>query len=354
MAVRNSDASISSRHADHRLVIAQAAPPQQTPKREIPDPGAIATGARVTPAGIQSVFDGKVSGVRLARRQTKCGSPSRAASIASTGDATNRARAAVSTGGLASTRSQWIPSESAWSPRSSDACPHHPARRTLADPRSLTSAPSTPTSPATRRAWRFDSGALGDYMAGAPAIAARAGADGKRLTVVPLPANDALAVLDAETGALVRTIPLGVEPIAAVDLRGLAQSRMSPCSADQSRPKGSVHRCSAAMRASEAVRVDRAWHRAARRRESRRSRDGQVTRDDHRRAPSNRARLGRAGRTLYVAAGNSDSIAVIDTKTNAGVEHSRSRRFVSGRSDSRQRRSRCLRIARRSSSRSAA
>src|SRR5262249_3321293 len=64
--------------------------------------------------------------------------------------------------------------------------------------------------------WRFDSGALGDYMAGAPAVSARANPSGKRLAGRTLPANDGLAVLDAETGALIRTIPLGVEPIAAV------------------------------------------------------------------------------------------------------------------------------------------
>ena len=51
-------------------------------------------------------------------------------------------------------------------------------------------------------------------MAGSPAVAERAGANGKRLAVVPLPANNALAVLDAEWGTLVDTIPLGVEPIA--------------------------------------------------------------------------------------------------------------------------------------------
>jgi hypothetical protein len=53
-------------------------------------------------------------------------------------------------------------------------------------------------------------------MIGAPAIAARAGPNGKRLAVVPLPANDALVVFDAESGAPLHTIRLGVEPIAAV------------------------------------------------------------------------------------------------------------------------------------------
>src|SRR5262249_18399001 len=63
---------------------------------------------------------------------------------------------------------------------------------------------------------RATSDALGDYMAGGPAVDAKAGPDGRRLVVVPLPANDSLAVLDASTGSLVRKIALGVEPIAAV------------------------------------------------------------------------------------------------------------------------------------------
>ena len=37
----------------------------QSPKREIRDPGVIATDQRVTPAGVQSVFDWRVTGVRF-------------------------------------------------------------------------------------------------------------------------------------------------------------------------------------------------------------------------------------------------------------------------------------------------
>src|SRR5215218_9487721 len=41
------------------------APP--SPQRPLPDPGVIATEQRVTPAGMQSVFRGKVGGVRFGR-----------------------------------------------------------------------------------------------------------------------------------------------------------------------------------------------------------------------------------------------------------------------------------------------
>src|ERR687888_576736 len=44
------------------------APPPPQPKREISDPGVIATNQRVTPAGVQSVFTDRVFGVRFGAR----------------------------------------------------------------------------------------------------------------------------------------------------------------------------------------------------------------------------------------------------------------------------------------------
>ena len=51
------------------LLQAKAAQPvtPPTPRREVPDSGIIATDQRVTPAGVQSVFTGRVSGVRFGR-----------------------------------------------------------------------------------------------------------------------------------------------------------------------------------------------------------------------------------------------------------------------------------------------
>ena len=47
------------------LFVQAAALPPRPPQRDVPDPGVIATEQRVTPAGVQSAFDGKVSGVRF-------------------------------------------------------------------------------------------------------------------------------------------------------------------------------------------------------------------------------------------------------------------------------------------------
>src|SRR5690349_13698614 len=47
------------------VVIAALQTPIPAPVRAVPDPGVIATGQRITPAGVQSVFSGKVAGVRF-------------------------------------------------------------------------------------------------------------------------------------------------------------------------------------------------------------------------------------------------------------------------------------------------
>src|ERR1019366_3409651 len=52
----------------HLLFLLQAAQqPPKKPVREVPDPGIIATDQRVTPAGVQSVFDGRVGGVKFGK-----------------------------------------------------------------------------------------------------------------------------------------------------------------------------------------------------------------------------------------------------------------------------------------------
>ncbi len=61
-----------------------------------------------------------------------------------------------------------------------------------------------------------DFGAFGTDIAGAPAAALAANSTGHRVAVLPLPANDALAVVDADHGTALASVALGVVPIAAV------------------------------------------------------------------------------------------------------------------------------------------
>src|ERR1041384_1237558 len=49
------------------LILLLQQPPASAPRRTVPDPGVIATDQRITPAGMQTVFDDRVSGVRFGR-----------------------------------------------------------------------------------------------------------------------------------------------------------------------------------------------------------------------------------------------------------------------------------------------
>src|SRR3981081_418027 len=50
----------------HAFVLFQALQePPKAPRRDVSAPGVVATDQRVTPAGVQSVFDGRVGGVRF-------------------------------------------------------------------------------------------------------------------------------------------------------------------------------------------------------------------------------------------------------------------------------------------------
>ena len=304
------------------LLQAQVALP--TPRRDVPDPGVIATGQRVSPAGLQSVFEGRVAGVRF-------GSSTEEIWVAAPGTTfrldwkANRVIARATTDGRPGvfglaidpvTHRAFVSSVGRL-PRSAAAVALQGARRG-----------ATPRAPAVSQLSAFDgaaagdsvpmrlnSGSLGDYMAGAPSIASRPGADGRRLAVLPLPANDGLAVVDAESGTHIRTIPLGVEPIAAViSADGLtayvsilggpkptASQRQSRQCCD---PRVEAVRVDARGIAETGVvsHVDLATGRVVR----------NITTGRHPTAIA----WNEAGALLFVAEGNSDSIAVIDTKSD--------------------------------------
>src|SRR5689334_6614252 len=47
------------------FLLVQGAQQPPAPRRSVPDPGVVATLQRTTPAGVQSVFEGRVTGVRF-------------------------------------------------------------------------------------------------------------------------------------------------------------------------------------------------------------------------------------------------------------------------------------------------
>jgi len=296
----------------------------QTPRGNVRDPGVIATDQRVTPAGVQTVFDGRVTGVRFATPSDLwVVVPGSAFHIAW---ADNRViargrfdgRSGVQGVAIDPPTGRALVSSVGRQPRQNMQSPM-PGYR-----------PSPSASPVAQlnafardaagdsAAPAYSSGALGDYMAGSPAVATRAGADGRRVAVVPLTANDALAVVEAETGKSVRLVPLGVAPVAAVLSPDGAVAYVSNLGG--TRPKGSERSATQCCDPrAERVRIDARGIAA----------EGTVTRVD--------VSAGRVTHTiavgrhptalawdepnarLYVAGGNADAVSVIDTRSSSVI-----------------------------------
>ena len=211
------------------------------PQRHVPDSGVIASGARVTPAGVQSVFEGQVGGVRFGRNPAELwvAVPNHAYHLAWRENRVLSQAAFVGRPGVQGVSLD--PASGRVLVTAVSKLPSDVAQSRLPGGRPLNRSKSVAllfaysgdetvritagrdTTPALRGGVPPDSAsvvaqspALGDFMAGAPAAAAQAVGASKRLAVVPLPANDALAVLDAADATLLRTIPLGVLPVSAV------------------------------------------------------------------------------------------------------------------------------------------
>jgi len=294
-----------------------------TPTRNVADPGVIATGQRVSPAGVQSVFEGRVAGVRFGRTADEIWVAAPGTTFRLDWKA-NRVIARAPTDGrpgvfglaIDPVTHRAFVSSVGRVPRPAGSPPN--TGRGAAARQPIVTQLSAFDGAATGDSVRMlsNSGSLGDYMAGAPAIASRRGADGMRLAVLPLPANDGLAVLNADSGTLIRTIPLGVEPIAAAisaDGRTAYVSILGgPKPTANQRQMGQC--CDPRA---EAVRID----------ERGIAEPGTVSHVDLvtsavlRDIPAGRHPTALAwnesGNRLFVANGNSDSVTIIDTKADA-------------------------------------
>src|SRR3989454_3354187 len=287
------------------------------PRREITDPGTIATNQRVTPAGVQSVFTDRVFGVRFGRPAEIWVSIHGAAyrlgwrDNAVLGSTAFDGRAGVQgialdpvTGRTLVSSVGLLPAELALS--------RTPGSERLAQTKAvaqLTAYDGESVVPPPR----WTSPALGDYIAGSPAVATRANTTGHRVVVVPLPANDALAILDADSGSLLKTVPLGVLPVAAVVSTDGSVAYVTNLGGAKPGPRDrAAKQCCDPF--AELVRVDGRGI----------AQPGSVTRVDLVKGqvtkviPVGRHPTGLAwdqqGGRLYVANGNSDVVSIIDTR----------------------------------------
>ncbi len=305
------------------LLQTPATPPPPKPLREIADPGVIATTQRVVPAGEQSVFTDRVFGVRFGTRPDELWVSIHGAAYhlswrenAVLSSAAFDGRAGVQgividpvTRRALITSVGRLPADLALS--------RIPGSERLASTQSF--AQVSAYDGGDSAVIRWTSSALGDYIAGSPAIARRANASGHRVVVVPLPANDALAVLDADDGALLKTIPLGVLPVAAVVNTDGSVAYISSLGGRKpgARDRSAKQCCDPFA---ELVRVDARGI----------AQPGNVTRVDlvagtvRKVIPVGRHPTGIAwdevGDRLYVANGNSDAVSVIDTRRDSVVK----------------------------------
>jgi YVTN family beta-propeller protein len=300
------------------LFLLQATVPQP-PQRAVTDPGVFAVGQRVTPAGVQSVFDGRVAGVRFGAGAGELWTivPNNAWALAWRD---GRVLARATFNGRPGVHGIII-----------DPVTRRPIIASVGKLPADVAASRTPGGPPLSRAksvaqlvsYAADStarivsasGPLGDFMAGGPSVASHKGTDGRRVAIVPLPADDKLTILDADNGAVLRTVPLGVLPIA---------SALSPNGATAwvtvfggPKPTTTSRRATQCCDpAAEPVRVNARGI----------ALPGTVERVDVARGTvTHRITVGthptglvwdHARQRLYVANGNSDNISVIDTRTN--------------------------------------
>src|SRR5436190_12269768 len=297
------------------LLQVPAQPQPLAPRREITDPGTIATNQRVTPAGVQSVFTDRVFGVRFGRPGEVWVSIHGAAyrlgwrDNAMLGSAAFDGRAGVQGIAIDPVTRRTLVTSVGLLPADL-ALSRIPGSQQLAQTKvvaQLTAYDGDSVVP------RWTSPALGDDIVGSPAVARRANASGHRVVVVPLSANDALAILDADSGSLLKTVPLGVLPVAAVVSSDGAVAYVTNLGGSKPGPRDrAAKQCCDPF--AELVRVDRRGI----------AQPGSVTRVDlvtgqlTKVIPVGRHPTGIAwdqqGVRLYVANGNSDTVSIIDTR----------------------------------------
>jgi YVTN family beta-propeller protein len=291
------------------------------PWRVVPDPGVIATNQRVTPAGVQSVFNGRVGGVKFGSEPGEVWvTTANGAWKLAWND--NRVFARAEYDGNAGVQGVAF-----------DPVTRHVIVSSVGRLPSDVAASRIPGGPPLNRAKAVaqltsfnsdgklaaNSGALGVFMAGAPAVATAANASGHRVIALPLPADDQLAILDADTGKRLSTVQTGVLPIAAAIARDGSTAWVTVLGGPK--PKSGERAAKQCCEPNaEPVRVDKRGI----------AERGSVVRVDLVGGRITHALtvglhpIGIAwdevrGR-LYVANGNSDAVSVIDTRRNEMIE----------------------------------
>ena len=305
------------------VALLQAAPQQPpAPRRSVPDPGVVASLQQVTPAGVQSVFEGRVTGLRFGTTPDELW-------VAVPGSAYHLAWADNRVLGRGAFNGPSGVQAIAIDPVKGRALVTSIGRMPIAatEAQMPGTLPRVASRPAAQLSFFDDgargakvppvlsTGALGEYLVGAPAVARAPNANGHRVAVVPLTVEDRLTVVDADRGTPLSSIPIGIAPIAAVLSADGSVAYVINFGGGKPGPSElAVQQCCHPR--GERVRVDARGIAAP----------GTVVRVDIvagrvtdsiavGRHPTGMVWDTARGR-LYVADGNDDSVSVIDTHTN--------------------------------------
>jgi len=184
-----------------------AAQTLEQPSRSVTDPGIITTRQAITPAGVQSVFQGRVYGVAWAGDTGELW-VLHATEVYRLDWRNNRVVARIPHGGVPGNQSI------AADPKTGDAIFGHSIRGQQGGP------PSAGVSVAAGNALRPVARGLGRQLPGALSIASEA-AGGRRYAAVPLVWENKLALLDLANGEVFRQAETGIAPFAAaIDGKG--------------------------------------------------------------------------------------------------------------------------------------
>jgi len=293
------------------LAVLMLCVPAAAQTRSVTDPGVITTRQTITPAGVQTVFDGRVYGVAFgpsaaevwvlnARRQNS------QAQVFRLDWAANKVLRRVPLGenpGLQGIVFDPVTGQALVSATL-------PAQGQPGRARLLSIADDAP---------RVVADGLGGYLTGAPAVSARPDAQGLRIAVVPLVYNNRLAVIDLAGGKLLGQVATGIAPFgAAINAAGTV-AYVTNWGGRLPRPRDLTLPTGFDPKADQVV-VDERGIAAT----------GTVTRVDLDARQSTHTIVvelhptavvwDEPRRRLYVANGNKDSVSVIDTDRNQVVE----------------------------------
>ncbi len=199
-----------------------AAQPTTLP-RQVSDPGVVVTRQSITPAGVQSVFDGRVYAVGFGAKRDEVWALTATRLICLDWRA-NRVVRSVALGAAAAPAT----GVRADDPEINAALPGaKPGIQGLAIDDAgrpyVTSSSGTDGRLLTVEgdAVRLVAGKLGAHPTGAVAVASRKDASGRRLAVIPVIARNVAVVIDVESGRVLESVPTGIAPVGvAMDAAG--------------------------------------------------------------------------------------------------------------------------------------